>query len=169
MRRIINKNQELIQKQEEEHDNNMNNSFSDDDSINNDNVRDLMAEWSSEQDNNTTNNAYTPAPSSPGARALFSGSPVSPITGRVLDESVRDDYNSILGHESLDVSRDPIMDSLHLSDLQGPDNNDSQSERLRRQRSPSFEEESGINLFGNDDDDSHNESIQLPQQQALRV
>jgi hypothetical protein len=168
MRRIINKNQELIQKQEEENDNNMDNSFSEDDSINNDNVRDLMAEWSLEQDNT---NAYTPAPSSPGARALFSGSPVSPITGRLLDESVRDDYNSILGNESLDVSRDPIMDSLHLSDLQGPDNNDSQNERLRRQRSPSSEEESGINLFGNDDDnnDSHNESIQLPQQQSLRV
>ena len=165
MRRIINKNQEIIQKHEEEHDNNMNNSFSEGDSINNDNIRDLMTEWSSEQyDNNT----YTPIPSSPGARELFNSPPVSPITGNLLDESIRDDYNSILGHESLDISRDPIMDSLHLSDLQ--DNNDSQSERLRRQRSPSFEEESGINLFGDDDDDdSRNESTQLPQQQSVSV
>ena len=69
-----------------------------------------------------SSNAYTPAPQSPGARVLFTGSPMSPNSRTPLNESTRStEYDFVLSPERIGVSRSPIspiMQRLTMSDLE---------------------------------------------------
>ena len=82
-----------------------------------------------------SSNAYTPAPQSPGARVLFTGSPMSPISNTPLNQSTRsNEYDFVLSPERVGIERSPLsplMQSLHMSDLVEPPR--------------------GTNLFGDDD------------------
>jgi hypothetical protein len=89
-----------------------------------------------------SSNAYTPAPQSPGARLLFTGSPMSPISSTPLNQSTRsNEYDFVLSPDRVGIERSPIsplMQSLHMSDLVEPPR--------------------GTRLFGDEDEDEDDTS-----------
>lgn len=114
MRKIVNENQELIEEQNRE----KNNASIDDIASS----EDLMNMSIPDSPMNMNMNMNTPEHFTQGTRALFSGSPMSPINGRELDTSTRSDYDIALGNESTYINRTPIspmMQRLSMSDLVG--------------------------------------------------
>jgi len=111
MRKIINDNETMLQTQnQEKNDASM-------DSISPEMLRNIH--YDSPESMSTPIRSMSNSPN--GARALFSGSPMSAITGRELDTSTRSDYDIALGNQSTYVDRTPIsplMERLRLSDLQ---------------------------------------------------
>lgn len=111
MRNIINDNETMLQTQNQEKNN------ASMDSISPEMLRNIH--YDSPVSMSTPIRSMSNSPN--GARALFSGSPMSPITGLELDTSTRSDYDIALGNESTYVDRTPIsplMERLRLSDLQ---------------------------------------------------
>ena len=109
MRKIVNENQELIEEQNREK-----NNASIDDIASSEDLMNMSIP-------DSPMNMNTPEHFTQGTRALFSGSPMSPINGRELDTSTRSDYDIALGNGSTYVDRTPIsplMERLRLSDLQ---------------------------------------------------
>jgi len=106
MREIINKNQIILEEQNK-------------DKINASIVVSTPEDIMNVSDNSPIN-SFTPVRSSPRIGALFTGSPMSPINGSLLDTSIRSDYDFALGNESTYIDRSPIsplMRSLHMSDF----------------------------------------------------
>ena len=106
IREIINKNQIILEEQNK-------------DKINASIVVSTPEDIMNVSDNSPIN-SFTPVRSSPRIGALFTGSPMSPINGSLLDTSIRSDYDFALGNESTYIDRSPIsplMRSLHMSDF----------------------------------------------------
>lgn len=103
MRNIINENQVIIEDQNKA-------------------KNEASFAYSDDVNDGILNNSITSTPNQSRSvdRALFSGSPMSPINGSVLDTSIRSEYDIALGNESTYMDRTPVspmMRRLNMSDL----------------------------------------------------